>query len=105
MKLKTLAVAVGFALGTMSIHATAQDYGGGGAEGQQQQQQQQGEGMGAPEQQQQADFSDQELETFVELQDEIGEVREQYEHEAGTDPEGKPFNASYRPDDPEEFIL
>ncbi len=33
------------------------------------------------------------------------EVREKYEYEAGTDPEGKPFNASYRPDDPEEFIL
>ena len=90
MKLKTLAIAVGFTLGTMGIHASAQDYGGGGAEGQQQQQGQ--EGMGAPEQQQQADFSDQELETFVELQDEIGEVREQYVSEieaAGSEDEAR----------------
>ncbi|MGM0435395.1 MAG: DUF4168 domain-containing protein, partial [Pseudomonadota bacterium] len=38
----------------------------------------QGEGMGAPEQQQDADFSDEELENFVKLQDKIGEVREDY---------------------------
>lgn len=87
MKLKTLAIAVGFALGTMGMHATAQDYGSGGAEGQQQ-----GQGMGAPEQQQQADFSDQELRTFVELQDEIGEVREEYVSEieaAGSEDEAR----------------
>ncbi len=33
------------------------------------------------------------------------ETRESYEHDPGVDPEGKPFQASFRPDDPEEFIL
>jgi len=33
------------------------------------------------------------------------EVREKYGFEPGLDPEGKPFQASYKPDDPEEFIL
>ncbi|MEW5785189.1 MAG: 4Fe-4S dicluster domain-containing protein [Bacillota bacterium] len=33
------------------------------------------------------------------------EVREQYGFEAGLDPEAAPFQASYKPDDPEEFIL
>ena len=33
------------------------------------------------------------------------EVREKYEYEPGLDPEEKPFQASYRPDDQEDFIL
>ena len=33
------------------------------------------------------------------------EVREKYEFEPGLDPEAKPFQASYRPDDKEDFIL
>ena len=84
MKLKTLTAAVAFALSTAGMSAVAQDYSSGsGAEGQGQQQQQQqsqgqGQGMGAPEQQQNADFSDEELENFVELQDKIGDVREDY---------------------------
>ncbi|PAU79663.1 hypothetical protein CK501_12720 [Halovibrio salipaludis] len=85
MKLKTLTAAVAFALSTAGMSAVAQDYSSGsGAEGQGQQQQQQsqgqgqGQGMGAPEQQQNADFSDEELQNFVELQDKIGEVREDY---------------------------
>ncbi len=79
MKLKMTALAISIALGTTGMHAVGQEY-GGEAEGQQQQQQQQQgqEGMGQPEQQQQADFSDEELEDFVALQDEIGEVREEY---------------------------
>lgn len=82
MKLKTLTAAVAFALSTAGMSAVAQDYSSGsGAEGQGQQQQQsqgQGQGMGAPEQQQNADFSDEELQNFVELQDKIGKVREDY---------------------------
>ena len=69
MKLKTLTAAVAFALSTAGMSAVAQDYSSGsGAEGQGQQQQQQ----------QNADFSDEELENFVELQDKIGDVREDY---------------------------
>jgi len=60
----TLALAMGFA----ASPALAQEYGG---------QQEQG-GMGQPEQQQQADFSDEELQQFVELQDDIGAIREDY---------------------------
>ena len=86
MKLKTLTAAVAFALSTAGMSAVAQDYSSGsGAEGQGQQQQQQqsqgqgqGQGMGAPEKQQNADFSDEELQNFVELQDKIGDVREDY---------------------------
>ncbi|WP_077529169.1 DUF4168 domain-containing protein [Vreelandella utahensis] len=81
MKLKTLTAAVAFALSTAGMSAVAQDYSSGsGAEGQgqQQQQQSQGQGMGAPEKQQNADFSDEELQNFVELQDKIGDVREDY---------------------------
>ncbi|MDO9536249.1 MAG: 4Fe-4S dicluster domain-containing protein [Bacillota bacterium] len=33
------------------------------------------------------------------------EVREQYEFEPGLDPESKPFQSSYRPNDKEDFIL
>ena len=77
MKLKMTALAISIALGTTGMHAVGQEY-GGEAEGQQQQQQQGQEGMGQPEQQQQADFSDDELQDFVALQDEIGEVREEY---------------------------
>lgn len=33
------------------------------------------------------------------------EVREKYAYEPGLDPEAKPFQASYRPDDKEDFIL
>ncbi len=82
MKLKMTALAISIALGTTGMHAVGQEY-GGEAEGQEQQQQQQQqeqgqEGMGQPEQQEQADFSDEELEDFVSLQDEIGDVREEY---------------------------
>lgn len=76
MKLRMTALAISIALGTAGTQALAQDYGAGDAEGQQQQQQGQ-EGMGQ-QQQQQADFSDEELQDFVSLQDEIGEVREEY---------------------------
>ena len=72
MKLKTLTIAVAFALSTAGMSAVAQE------QGQQQQGQSQGQGMGAPEQQQNADFSDKELQNFVELQDKIGDVREDY---------------------------
>ncbi|XOZ33398.1 DUF4168 domain-containing protein [Halomonadaceae bacterium KBTZ08] len=82
MKLKTLTAAAAFALSTAGMSAVAQDYSSGsGAEGQGQgqgQQQQQGQGMGAPKQKQSADFSDEELKSFVELQDKIGDVREDY---------------------------
>ncbi|MFO8192228.1 MAG: 4Fe-4S dicluster domain-containing protein [Bacillota bacterium] len=33
------------------------------------------------------------------------EVRDNYGFEPGLDPDGKPFQASYKPDDPEDFIL
>ncbi len=33
------------------------------------------------------------------------EVREKYEYESGVNPEGEPFQASFRPDDREDFIL
>ncbi|MFO7952051.1 MAG: 4Fe-4S dicluster domain-containing protein [Bacillota bacterium] len=33
------------------------------------------------------------------------EVREKYGFEPGVDPEGEPFQASYKPDDPEDFIM
>lgn len=33
------------------------------------------------------------------------EVREKYGFEAGVDPEAEPFQAAFKPDDPEEFIL
>jgi len=79
MKMKTSALSLTFALSLAAAPALAQEYGGGGAD-QQQQQQQGGEagGMGQPEQQQQADFSDEELQQFVELQDQIGDVRDEY---------------------------
>ncbi len=35
----------------------------------------------------------------------VKEVREKYEFEPGTDPEGVPFQASYNPQDQEDFIL
>lgn len=80
MKLKSTFITMGFAMSMAAVPALAQDYGGGQEQQQQQQQQggQQQGGMGAPEQQQQADFSDEELEQFVNLQDEIGEVRDDY---------------------------
>lgn len=74
MKLKALTAAVAFALSTAGMSAMAQDS-SGAAEGQAQQQQ--GQSMGAPEQQN-ADFSDKQLQNFVQLQDEIGKVREDY---------------------------
>lgn len=70
MKLKTLTAAIALALSTAGMPAMAQDGGSGSPEGQ-------GQGMGAPEQQN-ADFSDKQLENFVELQDKIGKVREKY---------------------------
>ena len=33
------------------------------------------------------------------------EVREKFEFEPGTDPDSKPLQASYRPNDQESFIL
>lgn len=33
------------------------------------------------------------------------EVREKYDYEAGVDPEAEPFQASFKPDDQEDFIL
>ena len=33
------------------------------------------------------------------------EIKEKYDFETGLDPEGKPFQASFRPDDQEDFIL
>ena len=77
MRFKTIAMAVTFALGTAGMQAFAQDYGSGGAEGQGQQQGQSGS-MGAQQQKQAEDFSKEELRNFVDLQDEIGDVREEY---------------------------
>ena len=61
-----LALVMAMALGTSS--ALAQEYGDN---------QSQDQGM-AQSQQQAADFSDQELQKFVDLQGEIGEIREEY---------------------------
>ena len=61
-----LALIIAMALG--SSHALAQDYGNG--EGQDQ-------GM-TQSQQQPADFSDKELQQFVDLQSKIGDIREEY---------------------------
>lgn len=71
MKLKALTAAIAFALSTAGMTAVAQDSSTGQA------QQNQGQSMSAPEQQN-TDFSDEELQNFVELQDEIGKVREDY---------------------------
>lgn len=68
MKLKMTALAISIAFGMSAPVAFGQDY--GGAEDQQE------PGMEQP--QQQADFSDEELQQFVDLQDEIGAVREEY---------------------------
>lgn len=65
MKLKTIAVAVTFALSTVGMHAVAQE------QGQKQQ------GMAA-QQQKAEDFSKKELKNFVKLQEKIGKVREEY---------------------------
>jgi hypothetical protein len=35
----------------------------------------------------------------------VKEVRDKYAFEPGLDPESKPFQSSYRPDDQEDFIL
>jgi Na+-translocating ferredoxin:NAD+ oxidoreductase RnfC subunit len=35
----------------------------------------------------------------------VKEVRDKYDFEPGLDPESKPFQSSYRPDDQEDFIL
>ena len=67
MKLKTIALAITFALGTAGMPAVAQE-----------QSQSQGQNMGSAQQQKSADFSDKELKNFVELQDKIGDVREEY---------------------------
>ena len=69
MKLKTITLAITFALSTAGMQAVAQE---------QSQSQGQGQGMGAAEQAKSADFSDKELKNFVELQDKIGDVREDY---------------------------
>lgn len=79
MKLKTTvsALSLTFAMGLAASPALAQEYGGGDGQQQQDQDQQQQQGMGQPEQQQ-ADFSDEELSQFVDLQDKIGDVRDDY---------------------------
>ena len=78
MKLKTVAVTITFALGTAGMPAVAQDYGGSEGQQQGQSQQQQGQGMAAQKQQKAEDFSRGELKNFVELQEKIGKVREEY---------------------------
>lgn len=67
MKLKTISLAVAFALSTAGMQAVAQEQG-----------QNQGQSMGSAQQAKSADFSDKELKNFVELQDKIGNVREEY---------------------------
>lgn len=75
MKLKTIAVAITFALSTAGMQAVAQEQGQNQGQGQAQGQ---GQGMGSAQQAKSADFSDKELKNFVELQDKIGNVREEY---------------------------
>lgn len=70
MTIKLSALTLTLAMGFAAAPAIAQDYGDD--------QQQDGQGMGQPEQQTQADFSDEELERFVSLQDDIGAIREDY---------------------------
>ncbi len=70
MKMKLTALAISIAFGMSATMAFGQDYGGA------EDQQQQDPGMEQP--QQQADFSDEELQQFVNLQDDIGAVREEY---------------------------
>ena len=69
MKLKTITLAITVALGTAGMQAVAQD---------QSQNQSQTQGMGSAQQTKSADFSDKELKNFVELQDKISKVREDY---------------------------
>ena len=67
--IRITSLALALALGMTGAQALAQDYGSG--EGQQQD-------PGMEQSQQPADFSDEELQQFVDLQDRIGEIREEY---------------------------
>ncbi len=66
--IRITSLALALALGLTGAQALAQDYGSG--EGQQD--------PGMEQSQQPADFSDEELQQFVDLQDRIGEIREEY---------------------------
>tara|TARA_B100000678_G_C17847360_1_gene357762 strand:+ start:144 stop:530 length:387 start_codon:yes stop_codon:yes gene_type:complete len=66
--IRITSLALALALGLTGAQALAQDYGSG--EGQQDQ--------GMEQSQQPTDFSDEELQQFVNLQDSIGEIREEY---------------------------
>ncbi|WP_179105612.1 DUF4168 domain-containing protein [Vreelandella utahensis] len=67
--IRITSLALALALGLTGAQAMAQDY-GNGEEGQQD--------PGMEQSQQPADFSDEELQQFVNLQDSIGEIREEY---------------------------
>ena len=67
--IRITSLALALALGLTGAQAMAQDY-GSGEEGQQD--------PGMEQSQQPADFSDEELQQFVSLQDSIGEIREEY---------------------------
>ncbi|MFO7787450.1 MAG: DUF4168 domain-containing protein [Halospina sp.] len=67
--IRITSLALALALGLTGAQALAQDY-GSGEEGQQD--------PGMEQSQQPADFSDEELQQFVNLQDSIGEIREEY---------------------------
>lgn len=75
MKLKMTALSMAIALGFAASPALAQQDYGQGQQQQQQGQQHQDPAMG---QQQQHDFSDSDLHTFVDLQSDIGEIRDEY---------------------------
>ena len=67
--IRITSLAFALTLGLTGAQALAQDYGSG-------EDQQQDPGM--EQSQQPADFSDEELQQFVDLQDRIGEIREEY---------------------------
>ncbi|MGM0450685.1 MAG: DUF4168 domain-containing protein [Pseudomonadota bacterium] len=67
--IRITSLALALALGLTGAQALAQDY--GSDEGQQQD-------PGMEQSQEPADFSDEELQQFVDLQDRIGEIREEY---------------------------
>ena len=67
--IRITSLALALALGLSGAQALAQDY-GSGEEGQQD--------PGMEQSQKPADFSDEELQQFVNLQDRIGEIREEY---------------------------
>ncbi|MEQ6886144.1 DUF4168 domain-containing protein [Salicola sp. Rm-C-2C1-2] len=67
--IRITSLALALALGLTGTQALAQDY-GSGEEGQQD--------PGMEQSQKPADFSDEELQQFVDLQDRIGEIRKEY---------------------------